>query len=150
MSGGQKQRIAIARALISNPTILLLDEATSAFDSESEAIIQDALEKACKGRTTIVVAHRLSTVRKADVIHCLSQGRLIESGSHDELMAREALYYNLVTSHNEGEGQKSVFLRLMKLSAAEWPYLTVGCIAACLAGSVSPLFAFIVGDVMQM
>ncbi|KAK2159077.1 hypothetical protein NP493_1733g00016 [Ridgeia piscesae] len=101
MSGGQKQRIAIARALISNPRILLLDEATSALDSESEAVVRDALEKACKGRTTIVVAHRLSTVRKADVIHCLSQGRLIESGSHDELMAREGLYYNLVTNQTE-------------------------------------------------
>ncbi|KAK2159081.1 hypothetical protein NP493_1733g00026 [Ridgeia piscesae] len=149
MSGGQKQRIAIARALISNPRILLLDEATSALDSESEAVVQDALEKASEGRTTILVAHRLSTVRKADVIHCLSQGRLIESGSHDELMAREGLYYNLVTSHNEEGVQKSPFLRMMKLNAADWPYLTIGCIASFCAGSVPPMFAFVLGSVLE-
>eukprot|EP00039_Didymoeca_costata_P007603 m.101644 g.101644 ORF g.101644 m.101644 type:complete len:855 (+) comp13749_c0_seq3:176-2740(+) len=90
LSGGQKQRIAIARCLINNPAVLLLDEATSALDSESEALVQDALERAMKSRTTIVIAHRLSTVQKADQILVLNHGKVIESGSHDELMKNES------------------------------------------------------------
>ncbi|OCF38975.1 hypothetical protein I317_07230 [Kwoniella heveanensis CBS 569] len=96
LSGGQRQRLCIARALIRNPRILLLDEATSALDGKSEAVVQEALDNASKGRMTITIAHRLSTVRKADVIHVMEHGTIVESGSHDELIALEGRYFELV------------------------------------------------------
>ena len=97
VSGGQRQRIAIARAIVKNPRILLLDEATSALDSESERLVQEALEQLMKGRTTFVIAHRLTTIQRADRILVFNKGLLVETGTHAELMDRKGLYQYLYT-----------------------------------------------------
>ncbi|MDD3685266.1 MAG: ABC transporter ATP-binding protein [Bacteroidales bacterium] len=95
LSGGQRQRLSIARAVLKNPPILILDEATSALDTESEKLVQEALENLMKNRTSIVIAHRLSTIKRADVICVLHEGKIVETGKHDELLAKGGIYYKL-------------------------------------------------------
>ena len=97
VSGGQRQRIAIARAMLKNAPILLLDEATSALDTESERFVQNALKKLMVGRTTLVIAHRLSTVIDADLIYVIDQGRILESGTHAQLVKKNGIYKDLYT-----------------------------------------------------
>ena len=101
LSGGQKQRLSIARAVLKDSPILILDEATSSVDTETELLIQQALERLIKGRTTIIIAHRLSTVRNADRIVALEGTGIVESGTHDELLTKNGLYHKLYTAQQQ-------------------------------------------------
>jgi ATP-binding cassette subfamily B (MDR/TAP) protein 1 len=114
LSGGQKQRVAIARAIVSNPRILLLDEATSALDAQSEGVVQDALDKAAKGRTTIIVAHRLATVRDCDKIVVMGPGgKVLDVGTHAELYERKGVYHELVEAQKLKEEKSATRRKLM-------------------------------------
>jgi ATP-binding cassette subfamily B protein len=105
LSGGEKQRVAIARVVLKDPQVLILDEATSHLDSQSEALIQEALERVMEGRTSLVIAHRLSTILSADLILVMDDGRLVERGTHAELLARDGLYAGLYRTQFQGEGE---------------------------------------------
>jgi ABC-type multidrug transport system fused ATPase/permease subunit len=105
LSGGQQQRLAIARAILASPQILILDEATSNLDTESEQLIQASMATLLAGRTTFVIAHRLSTVRRADVILLMEEGRIIERGTHDELMSARGVYHEMVVRQMELQAQ---------------------------------------------
>ena len=104
LSQGQRQLLSIARAAVADPPVLILDEATGSIDTRTEKIVQDGMDKLMKGRTTFVIAHRLSTVKNSDCIMVLEQGRIIERGSHDELIAQKGRYYQLYTGNAIAEG----------------------------------------------
>jgi ABC-type multidrug transport system fused ATPase/permease subunit len=103
LSGGQQQRLAIARAILASPQILILDEATSNLDTESEQLIQAAMGTLLAGRTTFVIAHRLSTIRRADLILLMEEGRVVERGTHEELMRQRGIYYGMVRRQMESD-----------------------------------------------
>jgi ATP-binding cassette subfamily B protein/subfamily B ATP-binding cassette protein MsbA len=119
LSGGEKQRLAIARAILKDASLLILDEPTSALDARTEASMMDALQRLIKGRTTFIIAHRLSTIRAASRIIVLSDQRIVESGSHEELMATKGHYYSLYTQQFRQEQEMERRRQLEQLASAE-------------------------------
>ncbi|CAF3767729.1 unnamed protein product [Rotaria sordida] len=165
LSGGEKQRIALARALVKQPTFLLLDEATSALDNVSEKIVQEALDRACNGRTTIVIAHRLTTIQNAHQIYVLDKGSVIEQGTHETLMAKEGGKYQAIVKRQQMEGiydneddmmsmQKATeedeqSIRILIFLYPEWIIILIGYIMCVLNGAAQSLFAFLLVKIVE-
>ncbi|CAF3884676.1 unnamed protein product [Rotaria sp. Silwood1] len=156
LSGGEKQRIALARALVKQPTFLLLDEATSALDNVSEKIVQEALDRACKGRTTIVIAHRLATIKNAHQIYVLDNGTVLEQGTHETLMTKEGGKYQSMIKRQQMERINDDRDDMMSTQKAreedenpEWIIILIGCIACALNGVAQPMFAFLLTKIID-
>ncbi|CAF3963821.1 unnamed protein product [Rotaria sp. Silwood1] len=162
LSGGEKQRIALARALVKQPTFLLLDEATSALDNVSEKLVQEALDRACKGRTTIVIAHRLTTIQNAHQIYVLNNGTVIEQGTHETLMTKDGGKYQSMVKRQQMEKidddedgmmnmQKATEEdeKLLSMNSPEWITILIGCIACALSGAAQPMFALLLAKIID-
>uniref|UniRef100_A0A663E120 ABC transmembrane type-1 domain-containing protein n=1 Tax=Aquila chrysaetos chrysaetos TaxID=223781 RepID=A0A663E120_AQUCH len=170
LSGGQKQRIAIARALVRNPKILLLDEATSALDTESESVVQAALDKVRKGSTTLVIIHHLSTVQNADLLAAFENGVITEQGTHNELIEQKGIYYKLVniqvaflkkrdptresnflTKYAKDKSIPPVsFFKIMELNKTEWPYFVIGTLHTIISEALQLIFSVIISGIIGM
>lgn len=177
LSGGQKQRIAIARALLKNPKYMLMDEATSSLDNKTEAMLSETLKKAGEGRTTLMIAQRLNTIKHADRIYVLEKGKLIEEGSHDELIEAKGVYFGLYTKQNpvlselssdnltsfedlaktpfseqrqteKDLGKRQMARLISDFMKENWVLLLAGCIASMAVGFLYPAFGYLIGEVI--